>query len=72
MVKVSIPERVAPNNYKLYNMIGNVAEMTMTKGVAKGGSWMDKNEDCMIRKNTTYSTDLPWLGFRCVCELRKL
>ena len=28
-----------PNNFKLYNVKGNVAEMTSVKGIAKGGSY---------------------------------
>ena len=69
LVRVVVPERVDPNGYRLYNMIGNVSEMTAQRGIAKGGSWMDTDEDCTIKNNIPYSTPLPWLGFRCVCEL---
>ncbi|MDX2301209.1 MAG: SUMF1/EgtB/PvdO family nonheme iron enzyme [Microscillaceae bacterium] len=57
------------NTYGLYNMIGNVAEMVADKGIAKGGSWTDKLEDCAIDKQKTYTAPTAWLGFRCVCTV---
>ncbi|MDH5598302.1 MAG: formylglycine-generating enzyme family protein [Cyclobacteriaceae bacterium] len=54
------------NGYGLYNMIGNVAEMTMTKGLAKGGSFRSKLNDFNIKTDFQYSYPTEWLGFRCV------
>lgn len=60
----------APNGLGLYQMIGNVAEMTATKGVAKGGSWRHRKEACKIRQSQRYFAPDNWLGFRAVCEVK--
>lgn len=57
------------NSLDLYGMIGNVAEMTSTKGIAKGGSFLHRCEDSTIEKYQEYSRPAPWLGFRCVAEV---
>src|SRR3989339_270099 len=44
-----------PNLLGLYNLIGNVAEMTTEKGKAKGGSWGDYITNCEINKFQIYS-----------------
>ena len=59
------------NKYKIYCMIGNVAEMTLTKGISKGGSWIHNTSDCEIRKEIKYEKPEKWLGFRCACELEQ-
>jgi formylglycine-generating enzyme required for sulfatase activity len=58
-----------PNGYWLYNMIGNVAEMTLTKGIAKGGSFEHRLQECAIEKDFLYDNPEEWLGFRCVAEV---
>ena len=58
-----------PNDLGLYNTFGNVAEMTNTKGVIKGGSWADVFEDCTFDKNVTYSAPDPRVGFRIMMEV---
>lgn len=58
------------NNYGLYNMIGNVAEMVKEKGVVKGGSYRDKLKDCSIDRKGEYVGASPTVGFRAVCELK--
>lgn len=60
-----------PNSYKLYNTIGNVAEMVNERGIAKGGSFMHNLEDCKIINNQVYTKHEKWLGFRCVAILVK-
>lgn len=57
-----------PNALGIYNMLGNVAELTATKGVAKGGSWKHKAKDVTVEKDFSYEKPADWLGFRCVCE----
>ena len=57
---------------KPYNMIGNVAEMTATKGIAKGGSWAHPLEECKIKNTIRYDKPEAWLGFRNVCTWEKL
>jgi len=61
-----------PNHWGIYNMVGNVAEMTNEKGVAKGGSWFHRLNDCKIRFSQKYEKAELWLGFRCVCEIEAL
>jgi formylglycine-generating enzyme required for sulfatase activity len=58
------------NNYGLYNMIGNVAELVKEKGITKGGSYRDKLEDCSINKKQEYTGASPTVGFRTVCEIK--
>ncbi len=58
------------NNYGLYNMIGNVAELVKEKGIVKGGSYRDKIEDCSIVKKGEYIGASSTVGFRTVCEIK--
>ena len=60
------------NNFGLYNMFGNVSEMTDEYGVSKGGGWRNNLDDCRAGKDIIYSKPVSWLGFRCVCELKKV
>lgn len=57
------------NYFGLWCMFGNVAEMVAEKGIAKGGSWIHRLEECRAGKNINYDAPKAWLGFRCVCEL---
>lgn len=59
------------NFFGLYNMIGNVSEMVLEKGISKGGSWHNKLEECRVGKDITYEKPSAWLGFRCVCVVKK-
>ena len=59
-----------PNRYGIFNLFGNVAEMTTEKGVAKGGSWNDRNSTVTVDAVFPYDDNASWLGFRCVCEVR--
>ncbi|HMT73051.1 MAG TPA: SUMF1/EgtB/PvdO family nonheme iron enzyme [Chitinophagaceae bacterium] len=58
-----------PNSFKVYNTIGNVSEMVMEYGVAKGGSFAHKLEECRIANNQSYTKPEGWLGFRCVAVM---
>ncbi len=62
-------ESFFPNKIGMYNMLGNVAEMTMEQGVAKGGSFVSKASTVFIKDNNMYTKPELWLGFRCVCEI---
>ena len=59
------------NYFGLYNMIGNVAEMTTVKGVCKGGAWNNRIEQMRIGKDITYTKPSASIGFRCVCVINK-
>lgn len=56
------------NDYGLYNMIGNVGEMVIEKGIAKGGSWRHSLAESKISNDLTYEKPARWLGFRNICE----
>jgi formylglycine-generating enzyme required for sulfatase activity len=58
-----------PNDFGLYGMIGNVAEMTATQGLAKGGSWEDIPSDCTIQSQKKYTGQSPAVGFRILMEI---
>lgn len=58
-----------PNKYGIYNMLGNVAEMTSNEGVAKGGSWFQLEQDVTVEKNFELNQPENWVGFRCICEV---
>jgi hypothetical protein len=58
-----------PNAYGLYNMIGNVAELTATPSVAKGGSFEQSINDFTLQTNFPYAKPTEWLGFRCACTI---
>jgi formylglycine-generating enzyme required for sulfatase activity len=60
-----------PNKLGFYQVIGNVAEMTSTKDLVKGGSWFTKFEDCAIDKHELISTPDPRVGFRVIMKVTK-
>ncbi len=60
-----------PNKFGLHNMIGNVAEMILDKGVSKGGSFINNLNNCSISDSILYTKPELWLGFRCVCVIKK-
>lgn len=58
-----------PNKNGIYNLFGNVAEMTLEKGIAKGGGWIHLYDEVKIETEFKYIKPTNWLGFRCVCEI---
>jgi formylglycine-generating enzyme required for sulfatase activity len=62
-------ESFKANGFGLYNTIGNVSEMTNTKGIAKGGNYTLHVSRCAIKSEQSYTGPASWLGFRCVCEI---
>ena len=60
-----------PNNYGLYNMSGNLAEMIDTKGEAMGGSWANPPEECKVTSKSSYDGPSPSVGFRVFMEVKE-
>ena len=58
-----------PNDYGLYCMIGNVAELTATPGIAKGGSFEHSTRDFTLLTDFPYTQPQEWLGFRCTATV---
>jgi formylglycine-generating enzyme required for sulfatase activity len=59
------------NSFGLFCAFGNVAEMISEKGISKGGSWRNRLEECRPGKEITYTKSAAWLGFRCVCVVKR-
>lgn len=59
-----------PNDYGLYNTVGNVAEMTNLDGIAMGGSWKTESpEDITVESKSAYEKAAPTIGFRPVVTI---
>lgn len=58
-----------PNEKGIYQMQGNVSEMLVEKGIAKGGNFTLKLDSCKVQPNHSFTKPEAWLGFRCVCEI---
>ncbi len=54
-----------PNKIGLYDVIGNVAELT-SSGVIKGGSWFNTIDECVVNKTQDFNAPDPRVGFRVV------
>lgn len=55
-----------PNEFGIYNMNGNAAEMIADFGVAMGGSWKDPGYDVRVESEQAYIHANPTTGFRIV------
>ncbi len=55
-----------PNDYGLYNMAGNVAEMVQQSGIAVGGSWKSTGYDVRIESIQKFDGPCTTVGFRPV------
>ena len=64
-------ENLFTNNFGIYNMIGNVAEMVSEHGMAKGGSYIHPAGECNIANKIACDKPTHWLGFRCICSWEK-
>lgn len=53
-----------PNKFGLYNMSGNAAEMTLQKGLTKGGSWHCLGREITIPYKLYFYDPSPEVGFR--------
>jgi formylglycine-generating enzyme required for sulfatase activity len=57
-----------PNNIGIYDVIGNVAEMTKNDTI-KGGSWDNYLKECLIDTIQKYTLPDPRVGFRVIMEV---
>jgi len=55
-----------PNDWGLYNMCGNAAEMVNEQGIAVGGSWNNTGYDIRIESIQPFIQPSPMVGFRPV------
>lgn len=58
-----------PNDIGLYDVVGNVAEMTNEEGKACGGSWNHPPEESTIKSINTYQGPGDDVGFRVFMEV---
>jgi formylglycine-generating enzyme required for sulfatase activity len=58
-----------PNDYGMYNMCGNAAEMITEKGTCMGGSWDDYGGNVSTRAKATYEGSTPTVGFRPIIKV---
>jgi Sulfatase-modifying factor enzyme 1 len=68
-VMMSVVQAYFPNGIGLYDVVGNVAEMTNEKGQACGGSWNHAPEESTITSINTYEKPDPAVGFRVFMEV---
>lgn len=59
-----------PNSIGVYGWNSNVSEMTATKGIAYGQNYLQQNKND-TSKIIEYTQPTTWLGFRCICEVKK-
>lgn len=55
-----------PNQFGIYNLNGNAAEMIDEKGFALGGSWKNTGYDVRLESQSLYEQSNPMTGFRVV------
>jgi formylglycine-generating enzyme required for sulfatase activity len=58
----------SPNILGIYNLQGNVSEMTSIRGVAAGGNYSLSMEEAHFGSVQSYAKPESWLGFRCVAQ----
>ena len=69
--KIGMPVVTAtynPNEYGIYDVAGNVAEMVQEDGIAMGGSWDSPGYDVRVTSTMTWEDANPRIGFRPVRE----
>lgn len=59
-----------PSDLAIWDVFGNVAEMTSEKGLAMGGSCVHSVSECQPGAINRYDAPAYWLGFRVVAESR--
>jgi len=59
----------SPNDFGIYNLNGNVAEMIDKPGIAVGGSWRSPGYDIRNESVIGYEKSDPTIGFRVMAEV---
>jgi uncharacterized protein (TIGR02145 family) len=62
----------SPDKNGLYDLFGNVSEMTSLKNVAKGGNFNLYAKQCHFDSVQYYEKPMIWLGFRCIATIGKV
>lgn len=65
-VIATVVDSFDPNQYGLYNMSGNVAEMVADADIAMGGSWNSTGYDVRVDSEQPFTNASPYVGFRLV------
>ncbi len=60
-----------PNRYGIFNLHGNVAEMTSDENICKGGGWYDSFSDCSMFATKNYPLPSAEVGIRPVAIINK-
>ncbi|MFY7734420.1 MAG: formylglycine-generating enzyme family protein [Bacteroidia bacterium] len=60
-----------PNQFGLYNLSGNVAEMLIEKGKIKGGSWISTGKQLWIDNFDFFVGESPFVGFRPIIIVKQ-
>lgn len=60
-----------PDIDSYYNLLGNVAEMTASKGIATGGHWDMHASEILKNEDLKYSSPSSKIGFRFMVVIRK-
>ncbi len=58
-----------PNQFGIYNMSGNVAELVSDDTVAMGGSWNDTGYDVRVESEQPATDPRSTIGFRVVAVI---
>ena len=61
----------SPNQFGIYNMSGNVAELVSDDTVAMGGSWNDTGYDVRVESEQPATEPRSTIGFRVVAVIEK-
>lgn len=60
----------SPDISGIFDLFGNVSEMTSEKGISKGGNYMLYANECHIDSVQYYNKPENWLGFRCIVRVK--
>jgi formylglycine-generating enzyme required for sulfatase activity len=66
---MSLTKAYFPNDIGLFDVVGNVAEMTNEKGKACGGSWNHPPAESTIKSINSYTKSDAAIGFRIFMEI---